>query len=127
MRMSDLCNLVMQVMLALRAAPRLEQIGHWLPTLVLCRLVMIRESAKGIRQRARGCDRTTYRTKSVNIHSKHPPNQKKADKCHQNVAGPLAWRLRIAKVKHAAIVASSVAKEDTAIPSFRDEDDSSGS
>jgi hypothetical protein len=120
--MSVLCNLDMQGMLALRAAPSLEQIGHWLPTLVLCRPVMIRESAKSITQRTGGCDRTTYRTKSVNIDSKHPPNQKKANECYQNVADPLAWRLRIAKVKHAAIVASRVGEKDAAISSSRDAD-----
>ena len=84
------------------------------------------ESAKSVRRRVLGgCDRTTYRTKSVNINTKHPPNQKKTNQCHHNVAGPLAWRLRIAKVKHAAIVASRVGEKDAAFPSSRDGDNSS--
>jgi hypothetical protein len=48
---------------------------------------------------------STCGTQSVNVHSKHPPDQKETDDCDQNMAGPLARRLRIAKVKHAAIVA----------------------
>jgi hypothetical protein len=76
-----------------------------------------RESSVVSRSRDGEQDRTAnrYRTKSVNVNSKQPPNQKKANHCHQNMADPLARCLRIAKVKHAAIVASSVEKRDTAI------------
>jgi len=44
----------------------------------------------------------------MNIDSEHPPNQKKTNHRDQNVAYPLARCLRIAKIKHAAIVAFSV-------------------
>jgi hypothetical protein len=55
----------------------------------------------------------------VNVNSKHPPNQKKTNHCYQDVADPLARRLRIAKIKHAAIVASGVEQRDSAIGSSR--------
>jgi hypothetical protein len=54
------------------------------------------------------CDRATDGTELVDIDSKHPPNQKKTNDCDQNMTDPLARRLGIAKIKHAAIVASSV-------------------
>ena len=46
-----------------------------------------RESSVVSRSRDGEQDRTAnrYRTKSVNVNSKQPPNQKKANHCHQNM------------------------------------------
>jgi hypothetical protein len=44
---------------------------------------------------------------SQNIEPQHPPNQKKADDCDDNVANPLARRLWISEIEHVGMVASA--------------------
>jgi hypothetical protein len=48
----------------------------------------------------------TWSRISEHIKPEHPPNQKQADDCHDNMADPLTRRLGISEVEHVAMVAS---------------------
>jgi hypothetical protein len=78
-----------------------------------CRRLLVsirRSSPLSLSERKRG----TLQNKQP----QHPPNQKNADNCHEDVTDPLAGRFGTSEIEHAAMVASALKTEPPRISDY---------